>query len=303
MRKISALIAVFSLVAAACSSAGSAVVGSAGGTDITEAELGSLFESETLPIDENLREAVFAVLAREILLQGLLADFDVELDLDEVESIYLDLIEQMELAGMTPEDFLGLPDASVEMIRFNAEIGVLREQAIDILSQQTETVEAFLGNPGAYTTVCVRHVLVATVDEADAALARLEAGEDFTVLAADSLDTGTPEGDLGCALATRYVPEFAQASLDAEIGVFVGPVETQFGFHVLVVDERTALTEEQVRADPRAFLTDSELAELWSKWFNDTLKDAEVTLDERYGFWSPFGIIPPDRPDLVPTEQ
>ena len=33
------------------------------------------------------------------------------------------------------------------------------------------------------------------------------------------------------------------------------------------------------------------------------LKDAEVTLDERYGFWSPFGIIPPDRPDLVPTEQ
>ena len=303
MRKISALIAVFSLVAAACSSAGSAVVGSAGGTEITEAELGSLFESETLPIDENLREAVFAVLAREILLQGLLADFDVELDLDEVESIYLDLIEQMELAGMTPEDFLGLPDASVEMIRFNAEIGVLREQAIDILSQQTETVEAFLGNPGAYTTVCVRHVLVATVDEADAALARLEAGEDFTVLAADSLDTGTPEGDLGCALATRYVPEFAQASLDAEIGVFVGPVETQFGFHVLVVDERTALTEEQVRADPRAFLTDSELAELWSKWFNDTLKDAEVTLDERYGFWSPFGIIPPDRPDLVPTEQ
>jgi len=303
LRKISALIAVFSLVAAACSSAGSAVVGSAGGTDITEAELGSLFESETLPIDENLREAVFAVLAREILLQGLLADFDVELDLDEVESIYLDLIEQMELAGMTPEDFLGLPDASVEMIRFNAEIGVLREQAIDILSQQAETVEAFLGNPGAYTTVCVRHVLVATVDEADAALARLEAGEDFTVLAADSLDTGTPEGDLGCALATRYVPEFAQASLDAEIGVFVGPVETQFGFHVLVVDERTALTEEQVRADPRAFLTDSELAELWSKWFNDTLKDAEVTLDERYGFWSPFGIIPPDRPDLVPTEQ
>ena len=303
MRKIFALIAVFSMVAAACSTAGSGVVGSVGGTEITEADLGALFESETLPIDETLREVVFRLLAREILLQGLNSDFGLDLDHDAVDSTYDGFIDQIEQADVTPEDFLGIPDASVAMVRFNAEIGVLREQAIEILSQQEETVESFLGDAQAYTTVCVRHVLLATAEEADAALARLDAGEDFAVLAADSLDTGTPEGDLGCSPAARYVPEFAQASLDAELGVFVGPIETQFGFHVLVVDERTALTEEQVRADPRAYLTDAELAELWSKWFNDTLKDAEVALDERYGFWSPFGIIPPDRPDLVPTDQ
>jgi len=303
LRKIFALIAVFSMVAAACSTAGSGVVGSVGGTEITEADLGALFESETLPIDETLREVVFRLLAREILLQGLNSDFGLDLDHDAVDSTYDGFIDQIEQADVTPEDFLGIPDASVAMVRFNAEIGVLREQAIEILSQQEETVESFLGDAQAYTTVCVRHVLLATAEEADAALARLDAGEDFAVLAADSLDTGTPEGDLGCSPAARYVPEFAQASLDAELGVFVGPIETQFGFHVLVVDERTALTEEQVRADPRAYLTDAELAELWSKWFNDTLKDAEVALDERYGFWSPFGIIPPDRPDLVPTDQ
>ena len=303
MRKISALIAVFSLVAAACSTAGSGVVGSVGGTDITEADLGALFESETLPIDENLREVVFRLLAREILAQGMTSDFGLDLDQDAVDSTYDGFIDQMEQADVAPEEFLAIPDASVAMVRFNAEIGVLRGQVIDILSQQSETIETILGDLGAYTTVCVRHVLMATVDEADAALARLEAGEDFAVLAADSLDTGTPEGDLGCAPAARYVPEFAQASLDAEVGVVVGPVETQFGFHVLVVDERTAPTEEQVRADPRAYLADTELGELWNKWFNDTLKDAEVTLDERYGFWSAFGIIPPDRPDLVPTGQ
>ena len=303
MRKIFALIAVLSLVAVACSSAGSGVVGTVGATEITEADLGELFESENLPIDENLREAIFALLAREVLLQGLSADFGLELDQDEVESVYEDLIAQMEQAGVTPADFLGLPDASVEMVRFNAEIGVLRGQVIDGLIQQPETIDAFFSDPGAYTTVCVRHVLMATVEEAEAVLARLEDGESLAVLAVDSLDTGTPEGDLGCSLAARYVPEFAQASLDAEVGVFVGPIETQFGFHVLVVDERTAPTEEELRADPQAYLTDAESSGMWGEWFNDTLRDAEVTLDERYGFWSAVGIVPPDRPDLVPTEE
>ena len=303
MRKIFALIAVLSLVAVACSSAGSGVVGTVGATEISEADLGELFESENLPIDENLREAIFALLAREVLLQGLSADFGLELDQDEVELVYEDLIDQMEQAGVTPADFLGLPDASVEMVRFNAEIGVLRGQVIDGLIQQPETIDAFFSDPGAYTTVCVRHVLMEKVEEAHAVLTRLEAGESLAVLAADSLDTGTPEGDLGCSLASRYVPEFAQASLDAEVGVFVGPIETQFGFHVLVVDERTAPTEEELRADPQAYLTDAESSGMWGEWFNDTLRDADVTLDEKYGFWSAVGIIPPDRPDLVPTDQ
>ncbi len=303
LRKIFALIAVLSMVAVACSSAGSGIVGTVGALEITEADLGALFESETLPIDENLRGAIFALLAREVLLQGLSADFGLELDQEEVETVYRDLIDQMEQAGVTPADFLGLPDASVEMVRFNAEMGVLRGQVIDGLIQQPETIEAFFSDPGAYTTVCVRHVLMATVEEADAVLARLEAGESLAVLAADSLDTGTPEGDLGCSLAGRYVPQFTQATIDAEVGVFVGPIETEFGFHVLVVDERTAPTEEQFRADPQAYLTGTESSALWREWFNDALRNAEVMLDEKYGFWTAVGIIPPDRPHLVPTEQ
>ena len=303
LRKILALVAVLSLVAVACSSAGSGVVGTVGATEITEADLGALFESETLPIDETLREAIFALLALEVLVQALNVEFGLELDQDEVETVYQDLIAQMEQAGVTAADFLGLPDASVDMVRFNAEIEVLRGQVIDGLIQQPETIEAFFSDPGAYTTVCVRHVLMETVEEADAVLARLEAGEEFALLAADSLDTGTPEGDLGCSLAVRYVPEFAQASLDAELGVFVGPVETQFGFHVLVVDDRTAPTEEEIKADPQAYLTDAESSALWGEWFSETLRDAEVTLDEKYGFWSAVGIVPPDRPDLVPTDQ
>lgn len=304
MRKLSALIVVLALVAVACSSAGSGVIGSVGDTDITEADIGELFESDTLPIDESLREAIFSLLAREVLLQGLRADFGLELDEAQVEVLYADFVAQMEQAGMTPEQFLGASDASLEMVRFNAEIGVIRQLAIDGTIQRPETLEAFFSAPEAYTTVCVRHVLVATAEEAEDVRARLEDGEDLAAVATEvSLDTATPGGDLGCALAGRYVPEFAQATVTAEVGAVFGPVETEFGFHVLVVGERTAPTEEEVKADPRAYLTDADMNVLWSDWFNETLRAADVAVDEKYGSWTPVGILPPDRADLVPTQE
>jgi parvulin-like peptidyl-prolyl isomerase len=262
---------------------------------VTEADLGDFFESDTLPIDESLRDAIFALLAREVLVQGIMTDFGYELDESEVDIVYDDLVAQMEAAGLTPGDFLGVPDASLGMVRFNAEIGVLRDQAVRGLIAQPETLDVFFSDPAAYTSVCVRHLLVETNDEALDAIDRLEAGELFPDIATElSLDTGTPNGDLGCAVASRYVPEFAEAALTGELGTLVGPVETTFGFHVLVVDERTAPTEEQLKADPETYMTDQDMSTLWGDWFNATLGAAEVDVDPKYGTWSAVGIVPPD---------
>ena len=296
MRRFSAFLVVLALVASACSSSsGGGVIGSVGDTDVTESDLGDFFESDTLPIDESLRDAVFALLAREVLVQGIMSDFGLALDEAEVDIVYDDLIAQMEAAGVTPGDFLGVPDASLGMVRFNAEIGVLRDQAIRGLIAQPETLDVFFSDPGAYTTVCVRHLLVETNDEALDAIDRLEAGELFPDIATElSLDTGTPNGDLGCSVASRYVPEFAEAALTGELGTLVGPVETTFGFHVLVVDDRTAPTEEQLKSDPETFMTDQDMSTLWGDWFNATLDAAEVDVDPKYGTWSAVGIVPPD---------
>jgi len=304
LRKLSALVLAFALVAVACSSGGSGVVGSVGGVDVTEADLDNFFESDSVPIDDSLRQAIFALLARQILEQALMTDFGVALDVDEVEVIRAELAAQMEEAGLTPEEFLGVPDASVEMIRFNAEIGVIRDQAIDALVHQPETLDLYFSEPTAYTTVCARHVLVESAEEAETVRERLDAGEDFAEVATEiSLDSATPGGDLGCSLAFRYVPEFAQATVEAEIGELFGPVETQFGFHLIIVDERTAPTTEEVEADPVAHLSDSVVGELWSEWFNGALEEAEVELDEKYGTWTYVGIVPPGQePVTVPTD-
>lgn len=301
MRSFVSLVLAFGLVVAACGGGSGGVIATVGGTDITEADIGELFESQTLPIDETLREAIFAVVAREVLLQGLTEDFDAELDEEGVDALYDELVSQMETAGMTPAAFLDMPGAGLEMLRFNADIGVIRQQVIDGVVALPETIETFFSDPTEYTTVCARHILVETEDEALATLDRLEAGEGFGDVAGEvSLDS--PTGDLGCSPAARYVDEFADATMTAELGEYVGPVETTFGFHVIVVDDRYAPTEQEFTDDPLAWLTEEELQTLWGRWLNDKLGEAEVDLDEKYGFWTDVGIVPPDRPDLVPDD-
>ena len=90
--------------------------------------------------------------------------------------------------------------------------------------------------------MCSSHILVETEAEADAILDRLEGGADFAELAAsESIDTGSGAngGALPCDLTSNfeaaYVPEFVEAALAAEIGEPVGPVQSEFGYHIIVL--------------------------------------------------------------------
>jgi hypothetical protein len=67
----------------------------------------------------------------------------------------------------------------------------------------------------------------------------LNNGGDFAQLAKDrSSDTASAEkgGDLGCNLKGSFVPEFEEAVLNASTGDTLGPVKSEFGYHVIRVD-------------------------------------------------------------------
>jgi len=84
----------------------------------------------------------------------------------------------------------------------------------------------------------VRHILVESEETAQEILAALESGESFADLArAVSTDAGSGArgGELGDSYVGNFVPEFRDAIENAEIGELVGPVETEFGFHILQV--------------------------------------------------------------------
>lgn len=89
---------------------------------------------------------------------------------------------------------------------------------------------------------CARHILLETVEDADAVLADLEAGADFASLAVERSTgpSGPNGGDLGCFGRGRMVPPFEEAVFSATVDVPFGPVETDFGQHVILVTSKTA---------------------------------------------------------------
>ncbi len=82
------------------------------------------------------------------------------------------------------------------------------------------------------------HILVPTEEEAKKALARVKGGEDFAKVAGEvSKDPGSKGGDLGWFTKDRMVPEFGEAASKLKPGEISEPVKTQFGWHVIKLDE------------------------------------------------------------------
>jgi len=264
-----------------------------GDTAIRLRDIEVLYESDAVPAAD-FRQALFRVMAVEVLNQALEADFDVVLQPAQIDQQLAGLQATLAESGSTIAEYLGEEYASDEMLRFNAEVLALREAALDELVVAPEVVDGLFADPVTMTTVCSKHILVATEEEAQVALDRLAAGEDFAAVAADvSLDTSSEGGDLGCVQAGALAPSFADAAVSAPIGEVTGPVASDFGFHIIVVSERSTPTREDYLADPWALLTEDNLSTIWSDWFNDRLQAADAWVDGRYGTWSPLGILAP----------
>ena len=87
--------------------------------------------------------------------------------------------------------------------------------------------------------VHARHILLPTEDEARAALKRVQGGEDFAKVADElSKDPGSKGGDLGFFTRDKMVPEFAEVAFKLDVGKISEPVKSQFGFHIIKVEEK-----------------------------------------------------------------
>ncbi len=90
--------------------------------------------------------------------------------------------------------------------------------------------------------VSARHILLPTEDEAKAVIAELKKGADFAKLAQEKTTDPsgkTSGGDLGYFAHDQMVPDFADAAFKLKKGEFSQtPVKTQFGWHVIKVEDR-----------------------------------------------------------------
>jgi parvulin-like peptidyl-prolyl isomerase len=115
---------------------------------------------------------------------------------------------------------------------------------------------------------------------------KIEAGGDFaTVAIAESDDTasGARGGDLGFIRKGQMVPTFEQAAFALKAGELSQPVKTQFGYHLIKIDETGAKPFEEVRADLERRMR----PEAAQKYVKELEARSGIVLDPEY-----FGLAP-----------
>ena len=81
----------------------------------------------------------------------------------------------------------------------------------------------------------VAHILVETAEQATELIELINSGHDFHNLASrfSKCTSGQAGGYLGFFNKGKMVKEFEDAAFAAKVGELVGPVRTQFGFHII----------------------------------------------------------------------
>ena len=129
------------------------------------------------------------------------------------------------------------------------------------------------------------HILVETQEEAQQILEELSSGSDFGLIARErSIDPGSGPagGDLGWFGRGQMVAPFEQAALALEVGEISGIVETDFGYHIILLtgheeESHPELAEvvDQVRLDAEGEV----ITERFSVWYEDTYAAATISVE------------------------
>ena len=216
-------------------------------------------------------------------LVDLLADYDVVATSEERSTAR----DRLLAAGMDPGD-PSLPrligwQAALDLVEAGGPgVGAAYEAHVGLLSYE----------------LCTSHILVSAEDDAHAVIHLLDTGGDFASLAVSvSQDPGSGQsgGSLGCVPLGAFVPTFERAVLGAlaEGLSLVGPVPSQFGFHVIRIDEVRTVDPVPFEAlGQRASAALLQVAGL----------SREVQVDARYGIWDrAVGRVAPPAGPLAPA--
>ena len=147
-------------------------------------------------------------------------------------------LEQSMDGKLTRRDTLHLENEERGYVSARALEAVVRGAVTDAALQAA--YDARFKDAAPQTEYNAAHILVADEAKAKELLAELEAGADFAELAkTNSTDTGSGAagGDLGWFGLGMMVKPFEESVVAAEVGKVAGPVQSDFGFHLILVKE------------------------------------------------------------------
>ena len=159
---------------------------------------------------------------------------------------------------------------------------------------------------------CIRHIMFnkAQKDLANDVKGEIEDGGDFAALAKEhSQDPSNKDkgGDLGCVPKGQFVPEFDDAAFGAKKGELLGPVETEFGYHLIEVTDIKPAGEtpfEEVSPQIEEQIKSEQQASEFQAWVEGQLKERNVKYLPGYDPNAPAEAAPGAAPEgATPPEE
>ncbi|WP_338609073.1 peptidylprolyl isomerase [Pelagibacterium nitratireducens] len=238
------------------------VLATVGGEEITEADLVLAAEELTQELQSIPAEQRRGFLLTVVIDMKLMASAAREDGLDESEAFTRRLAY--------------LEDQALRRAFFNSIVETqVTEEAVQAAYE--DLVADFTPEP----EVRARHILVPTEQEANEIRAEIEAGRDFADAASEYGTDGTSAngGDLGYFSSGMMVPEFEQAAMALEVGEMSQPVESQFGFHLIYLEDRR-LSEAPPLEDVRQQVAQQVLYESYEAAIEEIKSDVEIEIDD-----------------------
>lgn len=188
-----------------------------------------------------------------------------------------------EQAKFSDEDF---ERQSYQNLLYKKHMEYFKENVADVTDEKIAA--EYETNKAMYDQVNASHILVETEEEAKEVKQRLDDGEDFATVAAEvSMDEGTKAqgGALGSFNQGTMVPEFSEAAFAMEPGDISEPVQSQFGWHIIQVHNKTIGLDTSKEA-----IREQLAAQEYQQYMNGLKQNADIETN-----------IPPMPKELQPT--
>lgn len=203
------------------------------------------------------------------------------------QQLFAGLLEQLVQQNALAQA-VGNPTRATELTIENQRTGLLAGEALGRVGQEAVTDEAIraayearFADAEPSREYNAAHILVETEDAAQNLIDQLDEGADFAELArAHSTGPSGPNGGaLGWFDAAQMVAPFRDAVTEMEAGEVAGPVETQFGWHVVRLNE-TRMSEAPPLEEVRGQLADELRQQAQQAHIDKVMAETEVSRTE-----------------------
>ena len=199
-----------------------------------------------------------------------------------------------------------------EQIKSQVLLQRVRDKVTAGLAATEQEIAQAYGKGEAFQEIRVRHILFSVTGtntapakkEAEAALAQLKAGADFAAIAkkqSDDPGSKAKGGDIGyITRESQLVPQFLAAAFALKKGQLSGLVQTQYGYHIIRVDDIRTKTLAQVHAQLAQQITQQRQGQVFQSYVQKKVKASDIVVNPRWGDFNADTLAITPRQFFVP---